>query len=484
MNWSSVFFINGILLAALAALMLVPMGLDCILEGAMQFGDFLIPIGCCAFAGYSFILANKKSEQIQIRTTDAFFLTALMWTLVPLFAGLPFYFSSALHFSFIDAWFEATSALTATGCSLLNDPGMAPAGVRLWRFILCYIGGAGMVLMGMVIFPILKIGGMHLFRSEFSEKSEKITPSVSQMASWIVLVYTFAIVVFAFLLKCTGLSAEDSLGYAISAVATCGISPNSGSIMALQNRFAEFIIVLAMFFGGSSLLLYIKMWKGNFKILSQDSQFKAYIKIIVLLSVVLSLIRWWHSDLSLLRSFRQGIFHTVSMLTTAGFYNDDYSAWGHSAIALILFMSFIGGCTGSTSGGIKIFRFQVLFAAIRVHILQLRRPYGVFVPFYNNQKITESTIISVQTFVALYLLAIVCGTLALSLYNIDFMSAFAAVVATVSNVGIGTSDLVGPHGSITMCTLGPKLILTGCMILGRLELLTLLTLLAPSFWRK
>lgn len=485
MNWSAVWFISGILLSALAGLMVLPAGLDMLLGSPVFFCDFLIPIGCCSFAGCALILANKRNQQIQIRTTDAFLLTSMVWALVPVFAGLPFYFSSSLHFSFADSWFEATSALTATGSSLLGEAAARlPAGLRLWRFILCYIGGAGMVIMAMVIFPILKIGGMNLFRSEFSEKSEKIAPSVSQMASWIVLVYSFAIIFFGLLLRCTGLDAENAFSYAISAVATCGICPPAGTPQALSNGWAEAILVMAMAFGGSSLLVYIKMRKGNLRILWQDAQIRAYIKTLIFCALGLSLIRWWSSDLTILKALRNGIFNTVSIITTAGFHNDDYSHWGPFASTALIFMSFIGGCTGSTSGGIKIFRFQVLFASIRVHILQLRRPFGVFVPCYNQQKITETTIISVQTFIALYLLTVVAATFSLSLYHVDFLSAFSGVVAMVGNVGLGVGDLVGPQAALSGFPVGPKLILTVCMILGRLELLTLLTLLAPSFWKK
>lgn len=484
MNWSSVLFINGILLSSLSIIMAIPLGIEFLVMGTFPLSDFVIPIGCCSFAGISLVLANKKSEPPQIRTTDAFLLTALTWSILPVFAGLPFYFCSALDLSFIDAWFEATSALTATGSTILNNLTILPPGITIWRFILCYIGGAGMVIMGMVIFPILRIGGMHLFRSESSEKSEKIMPSVAQMASWIVFVYSLAIIVCAFFLKISGLSTADALCYAISAVSTCGISPHDGSVAALHNRWSEFIILIGMVFGGSSLLLYIKMWKGDLKILFHDAQFKAYLKVLFVASLIISLLRWRNSDFTILHSFRQGIFNTVSVMTTTGFYNDDYGQWGNFALIFFLIMSLIGGCTGSTSGGIKIFRFQVLFASIKTHILQLRRQYGVFIPQYNNQKITDSTIISVYIFIALYLLAIFLGSFCLSLFDLDFLTSISAIVAAIGNAGPGLGPLVGPHTSMAALALGPKLIIICYMILGRLELLTLLTLLAPSFWKK
>lgn len=462
----------------------VPVVWEFFLTGTIQINDFLLPIGGCAFIGVSLVLANKQSEIIQIGTADAFLLTSLTWILIPVFAGLPFYCCIPLNLSFVDSWFEAVSALTATGSTVISDLSIMPRWIMIWRFLLCYIGGAGMILMGMVIFPILRIGGMQLFRTESSEKNEKIMPSVSQMASWIVSIYSGAIILCFVLLKLTGLSSLDALCHAVSAISTCGFSTYTNSVTALNNIWSEIILFIGMVFGGSSLLLYIKIIKGKFSLFRKDSQLKGYLKTLLVFSILTTLLRWYYSDLSFIKSLKEGIFNSVSIITTTGFFNSDYEKWGVFSMVLFPLMSLIGGCTGSTSGGIKIFRFQILFTCIKTHILQLRRPHGVFMSMYSGQKVTESVAMSVFVFMMLYMLTIFCAAFLLSLCHLDFVTSFSASIAAIGNVGLGIGYLVGPLGSMVNLMTTPKIIIIVCMILGRLELLTLLTLLMPSFWKK
>jgi trk system potassium uptake protein TrkH len=474
MNWSAVLFVNGVLLAAIGALMCIPMFLEFCLSGAPPVSDFLLPIGGCIFIGFSLFFANKQSGPIKIGTTDAFLLTSLIWVLSPLFAGLPFYCCQPLELSFIDSWYEGASALTTTGCTMIRDSSVIPRWILMWRLVLSYVGGVGIILMGMIVFPILRIGGMQLFRTEYSDKNEKIMPSVTQISVWLVGVYTGLIMLSFLALNLAGLPLEESICYAISTISTCGLSIRTDSLVSNNNAWSEFIMFLSMILGGSSLTLLIKMIRGNIPSLNADQQLKGYFKVLVGVSCVTMFLRWYNSDLTILRSFREGAFNAVSFMTTTGLFNSNYNSWGPFAAVLFPLISVIGGCTGSTSGGIKIFRFQILFAYAKTHVLKLRRPHGVFIPMYNEQKITEPVATSILVFIALYVISIGVAALGLAIFGADFNTAFSAAISAIGNVGSGLNGFTG----------GAKVVLIFCMILGRLELLTLLTLLVPSFWRR
>lgn len=453
--------------------------------GAFPWAEFLIPLVGCEFLGGLLIVLNRRSRPPQIGTKDAFVLTSLTWVLLPFFAGLPFYFSPSLRISFMDAWFEGVSALTATGSSVLR-PDALPQPLLMWRFLLSFIGGVGMILMGMIIFPILRIGGMQLFHTESSEKTGKILPSVTQIASWILAVYTGAIFICFVLLRLVGVSFTDALCHAISAVSTCGFSTHSASVAALKNPAAEVVLMLGMVFGGSSLLLFIRWIKGSggTAVFTKDAQWRGYIKTLLLFGLIVSLLRGVSGHLGVEQSLREGFFTTVSILTTTAFLDSNYETWGAFAAVLFPILSLFGGCTGSTSGGIKMFRLQILLSSIKAHLRQLRTPHGVFTATYNGQKVSESVQVSVLVFILLYIGAICAAALGLSLCGLDFTTSLTAAIASLGNVGVGLGPLIGPEGSLAGLAAIPKVILMLGMILGRLELLTILTLLAPSFWRK
>lgn len=484
LNGSSILFTNGALLLFLGLLMILPFLVECVTGGVLPWTEFLLPMMSCAFLGGLLVVLNRRPEPPQIGTKEAFILTTATWILLPLFAGLPFYFSLHLKASFVDAWFEGVSALTATGSSVF-PPDALPRSLLVWRFLLSFIGGVGMILMGMIIFPILRIGGMQLFRTESSEKTEKILPSVTQIASWILGVYTGAIFLCCVLLRFVGVPFTDALCHSISAISTCGFSTHPESVVALHNPAAEIVLICAMVFGGSSLLLFIKIIKGRgIRTALLDAQWTGYIKTLLIFGLTASILRSLLSPLGILEGLREGIFMTVSMITTTAFLNSNYETWGTFATVLFPVLSLVGGCTGSTSGGIKIFRLQVLLACLKTHLRQLRTPHGVFTATYNGQKISESVQISVLVFILLYLTAIGMSAMGLSLCGLDFTTSLTAAIASIGNVGIGIGPLVGPAGALAGLAALPKLILMAGMVLGRLELLTILTLLSPTFWKK
>lgn len=477
MNVSAVFYANGVLLAILGAFMALPILLEFCLTGVIQASDFLLPMGGCVFVGLSLVFANKRPQGLRLETSDAFLLTSLTWALLPLFAGLPFYFCSVANLSFVEAWFESVAALTTTGCTMIQNFDDLPRWIILWRFLLAYIGGVGIIIMGMLIFPVLRIGGMQLFRTESSEKSEKILPSVAQLSTWIIGLYTGAIFLCFLGLRLCNMSSLDALCHAISAVSTCGLSTRPASVAEFHSIRCELILLCGMLFGGTSLLLMIKVVKGQRTKLFGDAQWRGYLKTIGIAALLIALLRWLKNGVSLGQSLRDGSFVAVSMITTTGFNHDDYASWGDYACVLLLLFGIVGGCTGSTAGGIKVFRWQILLANLKVHILQLRRPHGIYIPSYAEKEITPTVSTSVFLFVVLYFVLIGIAAVVLSLTGLNFTNALSAAIATLSNLGMGFSPL--PQLPIMA-----KFTMMMCMILGRLEVLTLLTLFVPSFWKK
>jgi trk system potassium uptake protein TrkH len=339
------------------------------------------------------------------------------------------------------------------------------------------------MLMGMVIFPILRIGGMQLFRTESSERSEKIMPRLSQIAAGIISIYSGAILVCFLLLKMTGMATIDSMCNAISAIATCGFSVHVESIAEINNVYSEVVLILGMVFGGGSLLLYISILNGQLSHFWGDRQVIGYLKILISTAAIVSILRWSNSNHSFLESVREGAFNAVSAVTTTGFFGNDYSSWGSFANVLFPVLGLIGGCTGSTSSGIKVFRLQIVFMCIKAHLQQLRRPHGVFVSTYNGRQVQESVTTSVFVFLALYVVTILFATFILSLYGFSFSTAISLVVDSISNVGGGISNVISVN-PLAVGHITPKVIIIACMILGRLELVTLLIVFTPSFWKK
>ena len=405
-DFRCVFFLSGILLSGLALTMFIPLLAELIFYHANNSLGFITSIFICGFFGSALALANRPQAKIVLGMREAFLMTAFSWIVLSLFAGLPFYCIDA-KFSFINAWFESVSSLTTTGATVLTDLDRTSKGLLLWRALLQWLGGTGIVVMAMTIFPTLRIGGMQLFRSEFSDRSEKILPRLSQIVTGILSIYILFTAVCGFLLWWVGMSVFDAICHAMSTVSTGGLSTKDASIGFYDNPLIEIIIMVFMILGGSTLILYIKLWNGDAKALRRDSQLKAYLGVLLVASLIVTFWQWLINNFNFITSLRRGTFITISTITTTGFITSDYGQWGAFYGTFFFILGMIGGCTGSTTGGIKIFRFQVLFALTKSHLLQLRRPHGVYVPTYQDYKISDAVAFSVFTFITLYCFCLV-----------------------------------------------------------------------------
>lgn len=484
----NVLFILGILLSAMMVAMVVPLLWEVLCTPTSHRGEFagqefLISLFLTGLVGALLALANRPHEPIVLKVRDAFLFTTLSWGLCSLFSGLPFYFCSALSLSFIDSWFESVSALTTTGATILTKLDMAPRGILLWRAILQWLGGIGIVVMAMMIFPILRIGGMQLFRSEFSDRSEKILPRVSQISSAIITTYTFFTFLCLLFLWFAGMSFFDALCHAMSTLSTGGFSTKDQSVGAYNSVVIELIIAFFMLIGSVTFTLFVKAWHGDYMALLKNTQVRVFLGVTFLLSFVLALWNWLANQTAFLTSLRYSFFNVVSVMSTSGFSSADYTAWGSFAASLIFFASFLGGCTGSTSGGIKIFRFQVLYALTKTHLHQLLRPHGVYLATYQGQKISDVISTSVFVFIGLYFFCVGVTTVVLSALGLDFVTSISSAVTCVGNVGPGLGSIVGPAGTFFPLSPETKVTLIVAMIMGRLELITMLVLLMPSYWK-
>lgn len=444
---------------------------------------FFLSFFFTTFFGVTLTLANRPQVEMTLERKEAFLTTSLSWVFLGGFSALPFYFSD-LDFPFIECCFEAISALTTTGATVFDTPERLPKSLLLWRSILQWLGGIGIIVTAMTIFPVLKIGGMQLFQSESSDRSEKIFPRVSQMSFSILKIYSFITLLCTLCYLFAGMDTFDSICHSFATVSTGGISTKANSFAFYDDSYIETISTIFMFIGGTTLILYIHLWSGDRKSLFKDPQLKAYTLILFSASLLVFFWRFSKGDLSFTRALSQSFFTCASIMTTCGFTCGDYGQWGAFPTIIVFFLSFIGGCTGSTSGGIKVFRFQIISSIAKSHLLQTKKTHGVYVPLYKKERITESIAFSVFSFIALFLFSFVIISLLLSLMGLDFITSLSGSIACLSNVGPGLGEVIGPHTSFFLIPPGPKIVMMIGMIMGRLELITFLVLMLPSFWRK
>ena len=474
-------YILGALLSVFSVGMLVPAFADWV-DGGPDVAMFLVCFLVTIFAGGTLMAAFRPREKISVTVHQAFVLTALAWIVLTLFAALPFSVAS-LHIRYTDAFFEAMSAVTTTGSTVLTGLDDMPSGLLLWRSLLQWMGGVGIIVMAVAILPFLRIGGMQLFRTESSDRSEKSLPRVSQISAAIMVFYLlFSAIVFV-LLWAVGLSFFDSVNHAMTAVSTAGFSTRDASVGGLGNPAAEYVLSLAMLVAGATFMTMIQSYRSSSLALLRDTQIRVYLLVVLFCTAAMTAWRLATSDSSLEESFRQSLFNVTSIVTTTGFATADYTSWGAFPIALMLFLTFVGGCTGSTAGGLKIFRFQILYQLARIQLNRLTHPHAVIVPRFNGREVGRDVINSVAGFVFLYFFCFVVIAIGLSLFGLDLATAVSGSATALGNVGPGIGEVIGPAGNFQPLPDGAKWLLAFGMLLGRLELLTLLVLLMPGFWR-
>jgi len=481
LDWRLVLLVCGMVLCILAVGMLPSLLLD-LAAGHPDWQTFAASALVTLFVGVTMVLENRQARPGHLSARDAFLLTGMVWILTSLFAALPFAFSG-LALSPADALFEAVSGLTTTGATVLSGLDALPPGILLWRAVLQWIGGIGIVVVGVAILPMLNVGGMQLVRTESSDLSEKALPRAGQVTAFIVAIYVGLTLLCLFAYAAVGMNAFDALVHAMTTVATGGFSSHDASIAWFSSPAIEWIAIVFMLAGGLPFVLYLFVIHGRFDRALRDEQVYWYLGIVLAATLALAAHLVANGILHGTEALRHALFTVVSLVTTTGYASTDYGAWGPFAVTLAFLLTAVGGCTGSTAGGIKSFRFAVLYAITRVQLLRLLQPSGVFTASYNGRPIDDLTAISVLAFVFVFGISFSAVALVLALLGLDFLTAMSASVAALANVGPGLGAIVGPTGNFAPLPDAAKYVLAFAMLLGRLELFTILVLLTPAFWR-
>ncbi len=481
MQLSPVMNILGLLTTLLAASMLIPMFVELYLESG-EWHIFALSSMLTAFFGVSVWLATNRREALDIGLRQAFLLTNGAWFLIGAFGALPFLLSE-LNLSLTDSIFESVSGITTTGSTILPYIEIASPGILVWRALLQWLGGVGIVVMAMAVLPMLSVGGMQLFRTESYERAENVVPRATQLAGGIGLIYTGLTAFWAIMLSFAGMGAFDAITHAMTTLATGGYSTRTESIGAFNSVSIEWIIIFGMIVGSLPFAHYLALARGGWRSLINDPQVKWFLLLIVGLVVLLS---WYltQSGQSFGEAFRQSSFNAVSILTGTGYVSANYSAWGGFASTVLLMAMFIGGCGGSTTCGIKVFRLQVLAATARVQISRLLRPHAVVLAYYNRRPVTSEVMDSVMGFFYLYILGFVFIAILLGMMGLDFVTSLSGAATSISNVGPGLGELIGAEGNFSSLPDAAKWVMSFGMLLGRLEIFTVLVMLSPGFWQR
>ena len=479
-NYKTVFFATGVLLIILGIFMLIPFFIQFLYEENNN--TFLSSASVTVFIGILLMLTNLE-EKRKLNLQQAFLLTTLSWLSIAIFGCLPFLLSN-LDLSFIDSFFESMSGITTTGSTIITNLDSAPKSILIWRAILQWLGGIGIIVMAITILPLLNIGGMQLFRMEGGDTTEKILPKtreVTLVLSAIYLTLTFSCGIAYWIV---GMNAFDSIAHAMTTIATGGFSTYSDSIGYFKNPKIEIVSIIFIILGSIPFIAYLKFVKGEKTIFFKDSQIKGLIYILVISVILMFLyLIFNNTQYSFLDNFRISAFNVVSILSGTGYVTSDFGMWGKFPLMFFLFLMFVGGCAGSTTCGIKIFRFQILGYFILNQIKKLFYPHGVFTIKYNKEKISNTFIYSIITFIFLYFFIFFILSILLSINGLDFITALSGSASAISNVGPGLGDVIGPKGNYSNLPSFSKLVLSFGMLLGRLELFAVLILFFPAFWK-
>ncbi|MEJ6395158.1 TrkH family potassium uptake protein [Gymnodinialimonas sp. 2305UL16-5] len=480
-------YVLGLLTMTLGITMLIPMGAD-LVAGNGHWGAFAEAAALTSMTGLFMTLAcaNGVSQGLSIQQT--FFLTTGVWLVLPLFGALPFMLGDAMGpgqgARFVDAVFEAMSGMTTTGSTVLTGLDTLPAGLNLWRGLMQWFGGIGIIVVAMVFLPELRVGGMQIFRSEAFDTMGKILPRAGEIASRISVIYLALTVLCGLAYLALGMAPFDALMHALTTISTGGFSNYDASFGAFQGP-TEYVAVVFMLLASLPFVRYIQLVAGTAQPILRDSQIRTYFATILILTLSFTLYRMTVNGDDVSDGFREGLFNVTSIISGTGYASTDYEAWGPVVPAAFFFIGLIGGCAGSTSCSIKVFRYQLLFAAISTQVRRLYAPHGIFEPRFEGRPVDEEVISSVMAFFVLFFVTLGITAVLLGLTGLDVVTSVSGAATALGNIGPGLGDLIGPSGNFA--NLGDndtaKWILSAAMLIGRLELMAVLVLFTATFWR-
>jgi trk system potassium uptake protein len=478
---AAVFNIIGRLTLALGASMLVPALLDAA-DGDPNWLGMTIAGLLTISGGAALALLTASQGGGGLTRHQAFLLTVLIWVVLPLFGTLPFVFGAPLA-SFTDAFFESMSGFTTTGSTVFTGLDNAPRGMLLWRSVLQWYGGLGIVIVAMVFLPALRVGGMQFFQSEAFDISGEILPRATEVARELIWVYLALTIGCIFAYAAAGMTVFDALCHALATVSTGGFGTRDSGFM-LFSPAAHYAGTVFMICAALPFIRFIQLGRGNPRGLWRDTQIRAFLTIVLTVSGAMSIwlvLRDHHPPLD---AIRETLFNVASVITGTGFASDDYFLWGGFPVALFLILPLIGGCTASTSCSAKVFRYQILLEALHWQLRRIRSPHAVYTMRYQGRPVEPDVVSSVMAFFFAFLVSIGLWAILLSLIGLDFVTALSGSIAVLCNVGPGLGPVIGPSGNFQPLPDAAKWLLSLGMLLGRLEFLSVLVLLSPAFWRR
>ncbi len=480
MKFAPVIYLIGMLLGILSIFMMIPAFVD-LYYGNNDWPAFVSSSMVTLIVGAILFLSNKNKATDHLELRQAFLLTNSAWISIALFGSLPFLLSK-IDMGVVDAFFESTSGITTTGATVIDNLEKTPHGILIWRALLQWLGGVGIIVMALAVLPMLSIGGMQLFKTESYETPDKVVPKAASFAAGISIVYIILTILWAFMLWGAGMPIFDSIAHAMTTLATGGYSTKSESLAAFNSTSIELIVIFGMVVGSLPFVHYLSLSKNGIKNVINDDQVRLFLSLIIfvisIISVYLSL-----NDTPFLEALRLASFNVISVITGTGFGTSDFNNWGGFPTTILLILMFVGGCAGSTTCGLRMARIQVLIANAKAQISKLIRPHAVVVSYYNQKPIPENVAESVMGFFFLYIISFAVIACLLGGLGLDLVTAISGAASAIGNVGPGLGDIIGPSGSYQSIPDLGKLFLCAGMILGRLEIFAILVMFSPLFWK-
>ena len=478
-NLKPIALVSGTVICSVGFFLFIPLITEIIYK-TESWQSYAVPILLYLIVGGSLVITNKNVE-LKITSKEAFVITVLSWLLMVFLCAMPFLYTD-VNLGVVDALFESMSGITTTGATTLNNLEYLPKGILIWRAFLQWLGGIGIVMIALFILPFLRIGGMQLFHLEGDDPYDKSLPKISSVIKKIFIIYLILTVILVFLYYIFGMMLFDAISHSFTTISTGGFSTYDNSF-AFFNSKILIIAIIFMIIGSLPFLVLIQTSNKNLFAIFKDHQIRVFILVLFTAVTLIFYFAYSFIDGNYIDKLLRVTFNTISIISGTGYVSDNFENWGNYASVLFLILMFIGGCAGSTTGGLKVFRIQILFKYILVHLKKMLQPHAIIASHFNNKKIEDSTYESVMSFFFIYILTFATSALLLSFSGLDFLTCFSAAASAISNVGPGLGEIIGPSGNYNSLSNYSKIILILTMFLGRLEMLTILILFIPSFWK-
>lgn len=481
-NLNPVIFIMSVMFILLSIFMVLPVLLlaNSLAPNAMAFVE---SASICFGVGLVGMLATYRQPR-DLKPRFMFVLTVSSWLIIALLSSLPFYLSD-LGLTPGEAFFEGTSGITTTGATVLTGLDTMDQDLLLWRSVLQWIGGIGIIGMFVAVLPFLRVGGMRLFATESSEWTDKALPRMKTLSRGLLLVYVAFSVIAVTTYWFSGMTLFDAFNHGLTSIATGGFSTSDLSMGKFDSNLILLEATFFMMIGSMPFFLFVRELHGQHGVLFRDQQVRLFVSILLVLPALLTLYRWYVSpgEFDLVNGYVSTLFNVTSVVTTTGYASEDYSAWGPLAFVLFFFLMFVGGCSGSTAGGMKIFRFQLSLIVLREQLMRLLHPRAVLTRNYNGRAVSDEIISSMIAYTFIFLLCLLIITIALASLQLDFITSISGALTGLTNVGPGLGGTIGPAGTFAPLPEAAKWILSAGMLMGRLEILSVVIVLSPAFWR-